>query len=190
MSEIIPHISPDLTINTELSFLGTAACNDYLGSFSYDNVNDLLMVDSFDATLYLCDYQSHSDFETAYFIFFNLDNSFTYFIIYDEDDEYLELLLAPGFVLHYRNSPLIFNINDNEIFNLITYPNPVQDILTIGNTGTHEITSIKLYDDLGRLVLKEKGNVNQLDISHLKSGVLFVKIETTEGETTKKIIKE
>jgi len=80
-------------------------------------------------------------------------------------------------------------IEDNTITNFTLYPNPVKDILTIGNTGSHEITSIKLYDALGRLVLAEIDNVNQVDIAHLNSGLLFVKIETDKGELTKKIVK-
>jgi len=40
------------------------------------------------------------------------------------------------------------------------------------------------------LVLEEKHDFNQVDVSNLGSGVLFVKIQTTEGGVTKKIIKE
>ena len=70
------------------------------------------------------------------------------------------------------------------------YPNPAQDLLRIDNTSNTEITSIKMYDLLGRLVLEENNNFNQIDVSQLNSGVLFVKIETEQGIIIKKIIKE
>jgi len=70
------------------------------------------------------------------------------------------------------------------------YPNPVKDLLIIDNTINTEITSIKLYDVLGRFVLVEKGNVNLLDVSVLTSGLLFLEIETDKGLLIKKIIKE
>ena len=35
-----------------------------------------------------------------------------------------------------------------------------------------------------------KEDFNQIDVSHLKSGLLFVKVETDQGVLTKKIIKE
>ena len=74
--------------------------------------------------------------------------------------------------------------------NLQVYPNPVKDILKLDNTSTTEITSIKLDDVLGRLVLELNNNFNQLDLSQLNSGLLFVIIETDEGILIKKIIKE
>ena len=59
-----------------------------------------------------------------------------------------------------------------------------------GNNTNTKITSIKLYNALGRLVLDKEGDINQLNVSHLNSGLLFVKIETDEGVITRKIIKE
>ena len=75
--------------------------------------------------------------------------------------------------------------------NLITIsPNPVKEALTIENVSNMEITSVKIYDILGRLVLQENNQFDQLDVSNLDSGVLFVHIETDQGTFTKKVIKE
>jgi len=70
------------------------------------------------------------------------------------------------------------------------YPNPVKNILKIDNSNNYKISSIKIYDVLGRLVLSENENFRQVDVSNLASGLLFVYIETNEGVFTKKIIKE
>ena len=43
---------------------------------------------------------------------------------------------------------------------------------------------------MGRLVLKAEGGLNQLDVSKLPSGVLFVRIATENGVITKKVVKE
>lgn len=82
-------------------------------------------------------------------------------------------------------------VSNNEIeTNIIVYPNPVKDILTIDNTNNTEITSIKLYDVLGKLVLHVESNYNQIDVSGLNRGIFFLNIETDRGVVTKKIIKE
>ena len=86
------------------------------------------------------------------------------------------------------NTTLGFDDLNVDSFNI--YPSPVQDLVRIENTSNTEITSIKLYDVLGRLVMTEKGDINQIDLSHLNSGLLFVEIETDKGVVTKKIIKE
>ena len=81
-------------------------------------------------------------------------------------------------------------IDGNSQISFTIYPNPVQDLLTIDNTINIEITSIKMYDLLGRLVLEENHSFNQLDVSALNSGLFLIKIETEQGVLTKKIIKE
>lgn len=70
------------------------------------------------------------------------------------------------------------------------YPNPVKDILTIDNNELIEIKKITVYDMLGKEVLIENTKFHQLNLSTIKSGVLFLLIETNNGVTTKKVIKE
>ena len=81
-------------------------------------------------------------------------------------------------------------IEDKLTTQITLYPNPVKDLLKIDNIGSYEITSIKLYDLLGKLVLVEGNDFNQLDLSNLNSGLFFVEIETELGVLTKKVIKE
>ena len=81
-------------------------------------------------------------------------------------------------------------VNDILATQITCYPNPVQNILNINNTSSSPITSIEVYDLLGKLVLLEKSNTNQLNVSHLKSGIFFIKIETKQGVLTKKLVKK
>ncbi len=83
------------------------------------------------------------------------------------------------------------SINELELQQIINiYPNPVKDVLFIENYENIGIQKITIYDILGKVVLIEKNSFNQVDLSVLKNGVLFVNIKTENGILTKKIIKE
>ncbi|MDR2235807.1 MAG: T9SS type A sorting domain-containing protein [Chryseobacterium sp.] len=67
------------------------------------------------------------------------------------------------------------------------YPNPVRNELYI--KSPEKIISTEVFDMAGRLIqMKYDGSV--LDMSKLGTGNYILKIETSEGITTKKIIKE
>ena len=73
---------------------------------------------------------------------------------------------------------------------LLLYPNPVNDRLYI---ETQTLTlSIEIYDIYGRLQDYKTTRLQDnlvIEVSNFKSGVYFVKIVTSEGETVKRIIK-
>lgn len=73
---------------------------------------------------------------------------------------------------------------------IILFPNPVKDNLIIDNSSNLEVKSVKVYDLLGRLVMLVEDDLEQIDVSGLNSGVFFLRIETTDGVITKKLIKE
>ena len=78
-------------------------------------------------------------------------------------------------------------------FNTTTFtlgPNPAKDILTI--KGTKSFSQITILNQLGQQVVQKELNVNevQLDLSHLKSGIYFVTINSENKQTTHKIIKQ
>ena len=72
------------------------------------------------------------------------------------------------------------------------YPNPVNNSLTLKTAPNNQINSIELYDISGRVILT-KNEINtsskKLNLEGLTSGSYFVKIATTKGTITKKIIK-
>ena len=73
------------------------------------------------------------------------------------------------------------------------YPNPSNGQLTIDN-GQWIIEDIGIYDISGRTVETwHTASLQQqtvLDISHLSSGIYFIKVKTEEGKVVKKIIKK
>lgn len=79
---------------------------------------------------------------------------------------------------------------NNELKNLILYPNPVTNSLTI--QASQPILTYKMYDELGRLLHESKQNTTTLktDWSSYPQGIYFISISNENGRSTKKIIKQ
>jgi hypothetical protein len=68
------------------------------------------------------------------------------------------------------------------------YPNPANDILNIKTTSA--IENLTICDIFGRTI-KQWDNIGQsVEIDDLANGIYLVKIQTMEGNTTRKIIKQ
>ncbi len=81
-------------------------------------------------------------------------------------------------------------INDDLLKEITIYPNPVKNILMVKNESNFEINSIKIFNELGSLVLEQNIPLIQIDVSKFSRGLYFMQIETENGILTKKIIKE
>jgi uncharacterized repeat protein (TIGR01451 family) len=99
------------------------------------------------------------------------------------------------------NFPIITNtatttiaalINPNfEFVNYFSlYPNPAINELNINLKSAIEINSIQIYNTIGQLVTVQTGNALKVDVSNLKFGNYFIKINTNEGFSTSQFIKE
>ena len=79
--------------------------------------------------------------------------------------------------------------NSNETF--IIYPNPVTNTFYITNNSGSEIIEMKLFNNLGQIVLSiDPENLNSsVDISKLSNGAYYLKLTSTTSIETKKIIK-
>jgi hypothetical protein len=80
--------------------------------------------------------------------------------------------------------------NDNLTSAFSIYPNPATTLLNISNTYNFEIKNISIVDINGRLIKNQNGTLTEINVSDLNTGVYFINIETTEGKTTKKFIKQ
>ena len=90
---------------------------------------------------------------------------------------------------------LLFENNIKDIeknININVYPNPVNDRLYI--EAETEIEEVVVYDVYGRVQklrnLETQKLRNSIDLSELKSGIYFVKINTEKGNIVKRIIKD
>lgn len=77
-------------------------------------------------------------------------------------------------------------INENRKSNIVVYPNPANDKITI--SADDEINLLRLYQLDGRLISEYK-NVNTVDVSFLSEGMYFVEVETLKGKIFEKILK-
>lgn len=85
----------------------------------------------------------------------------------------------------------------NETFKLSSnifavYPNPANDFINISNSENIQVSNIKITDLNGRVVKQSNfdnvSNIN-LNVSDLSAGIYMMNINTNEGSTVKKIIK-
>ncbi len=75
--------------------------------------------------------------------------------------------------------------NDFEELNTIVYPNPVSKTLFISTDAI--IKSVTIYNVFGKVVYASKSE-NQIDVSPYQDGIYMLKINTSKGFITKKII--
>lgn len=74
--------------------------------------------------------------------------------------------------------------------NISFFPNPVANKLTV--TSLYKLDTYKIYNVLGKLVAQgvAKGNVTEIDLSSLESGLYFVNAMAGELQTTFKVTKQ
>jgi photosystem II stability/assembly factor-like uncharacterized protein len=83
------------------------------------------------------------------------------------------------------------SVNDFEFSDLTMYPNPANTEVNLKWNSSEDV-SLRIYNTLGKLVFYGKKvnlyNGYKIDISSMNSGVYFVKLNSTKGEITKKLI--
>ena len=67
------------------------------------------------------------------------------------------------------------------------YPNPAKNTLHVEGAG---LTQVEVFNIMGQSVLSINENLETIDISHLQSGVYFVRLKTNNGEKTLKLVIE
>ena len=85
----------------------------------------------------------------------------------------------------------VINLVRNNDKNVLIYPNPAADLLTIRMNNNGVNSDIKIYDILGKTVLTNTTNSNEttIDIGALIKGNYFIEIKNEQLLTTKKFIK-
>lgn len=73
---------------------------------------------------------------------------------------------------------------------IICYPNPVSNILRIKTPDAIKFNAIKVYDALGKLIMEEKVNFEQLDLSNLNQGLYAIIFEAGNVTFSRKILKK
>jgi Secretion system C-terminal sorting domain len=84
----------------------------------------------------------------------------------------------------------LLGLNNNELdASLSTYPNPVYSILNIDAKTT--IKKLEIIDSNGRVILSQLANNKNTNVNleSISSGIYLLKVNTNEGTSTQKIIK-
>jgi uncharacterized repeat protein (TIGR01451 family) len=102
-----------------------------------------------------------------------------------------------AFIYFDFNDPIITNTTTNtlavktsihpvnhEVFNVIVYPNPVEDLLQL-ETGTVSFQTVTIYNHQGSKIIESMYS-NQLDVRSLASGVYFIELKNGKGLTARK----
>ena len=92
----------------------------------------------------------------------------------------------------YSDSNLSANNFEEDPPYISLHPNPFNASLTLKTTLNNRINNLTLFDISGRIILVKKGinsSSKKLNLTELISGHYFIKITTTNGTITKKIIK-
>ena len=99
---------------------------------------------------------------------------------------------AQGYVNCVIDSSCELNTTSNTATAVVLYPNPADQQLNIALNGMRRISSIVIFDNLGRIVqmLPESDLKSVIDISALKTGNYFLKINSDKGTTNAKFAKK
>jgi hypothetical protein len=69
----------------------------------------------------------------------------------------------------------------------MVYPNPAKNMLHVEGVG---LTQVEVFNIMGQSVMKINENFETINIGHLQNGIYFIRIKTTEGEKTVKLVIE
>ena len=127
-------------------------------------IDSVFMLDNCPALQHVCCYQ--------------INNSFWQNIV--DQNGYFNCLVDDSCVL---------STDDFELMNKITvYPNPVFDILNLKLREGEKLNGVSVNNALGQLVLKTNSKTS-LDVSGLRAGNYFIKINSDRGTSNCKFIK-
>jgi|GEM_PF-1799096 len=145
---------------------------------------------------YACEDPENQDFEYEYAYFYGyggFDGIPLDYVINTMPNGSLELIVTNRFgnTLTYTNENLSVFDHVKDIVGV--YPNPVTDIVTLGNIDTFGKISVRIYNISGKLMINQNLDEKRtIDLSHLESGVYFMNVlnESNKIITTKKLIKK
>ena len=150
-----------------------------------DDDNDLLTNFFNGNTLLYYEFQENLDLSNPAIATNEVENIRDFHVADIDNDGFLDLITASigdNKVAWYPNQTL--GINDNILTNISVFPNPVSHILTI--ESVLPIDTVSAVNILGQHFNMEVIN-NQVDFSHLNTGVYFLEIIDIQSQATQVI---
>lgn len=171
---------------------GGTNCNELFGEGLYieNNFSDFSLT-NWNITLSFCPEISY--YEDIYFSFFTengFTNQFTYSIT--ELNNVRTLTVNSMFNKQAIYSSEMLSNKEYKTIDFSIYPNPASEFINVKlNNQSNENAQIRIYNNLGKLCKTKniKSNQEKIDIQNLTRGIYLIKLETSNGTITKKIIK-
>ena len=102
----------------------------------------------------------------------------------DVDDNFTESSMLIDYVRVYQNTGLSVDEVFSSKFKMV--PNPASDYISI--ITNEAVDDVQIYNVLGRLVLRESGPIDSINVSNLDSGMYFLNIYSGSKTVTTKIV--
>ncbi|MFT6843396.1 MAG: hypothetical protein ACJASR_002174 [Psychroserpens sp.] len=169
-------------------FSGEAACNTFSGTMSYDSATNRLEMLSFESTINTCNEPTHVNFETEFFLFFEIGKTFQAFVSNETNGQQTLATIGPWYP-HLVLKNYVLHVAEKDKLNIAVYPNPVNDVLFITSEG-NTIEKLTVYSISGILVIEVSANADFIDVSNLTEGLYFIEIFSTEGKSIQKFVKK
>ena len=184
VQEIVPSITPSLTISSDLNFTGTGACNTFTGSFANAS-SEIFETAQLSATELICSTPVHNALEMSYFNF--LQATLQYQIIPREEGLVMVLyhpLMAQAVFQNY-----MLKTNAFEADQITIYPNPTTANLFL-NCKHLVVSEIQVVNAIGQNVMTVDHDFVSINIAELSTGIYMLQIKSDLGTFNKKIVKE
>jgi hypothetical protein len=93
--------------------------------------------------------------------------------------------------IQYIENAIISTTTDNNLPQINIYPNPISNNLFIDLPSDLDLIRYSVYNTSGRkIITSDKAPTSFIDFKNLPSNIYYVKIETSKGVTTRKVIKK
>lgn len=184
--EIVPAVTPTLTISSDLSFTGEGACNTYNGLITnVDSASGIFQTTQFIQTLSICSPEIHNTLEISYFNF--LQSAIQYMITPQGEGLIMTMYNPLMGTAIFQNFSLKTSDFDSE--RIAIYPNPTNSDIYL-NFKSLNISKIQIVNSIGQNVKTLNNDFESINIADLSSGIYILKINTEFGMINKKIVKE
>lgn len=183
---------PTMIILSDFTLYGKGFCNDYQGEYEFVDYAPLAIPSTFEPRNLIRGTENCGDFEAMenhFFIPFSEELLSDIVVAGQTGEDKFMVLQYSSFGYHtFVNFPVL-NVNDTPLKYLIVYPNPAQNELIIQSV-IDRFDFVSIIDVTGKIVLSENNfHSKKIDISHLKSGMYFLNIKSSQGNITEKFIK-
>ena len=100
-------------------------------------------------------------------------------IFLNNNDAAIKFIGVQGAINDALNATLGIEQAESSHFQLLTFPNPVNNILNVINTKVHsEKITYRIIDVLGKTVIQDKKLTTSIDVSSLNNGNYFLKVSS------------